>query len=248
MNALYAIRDFIIPPRCAGCRTVFAAKYGEKNWLCPECERKWELLKATICPDCGKMWSACRCAPKVLEKAGASQLVKLVPYRPKRAVSNNVVLYLKRRRDMRTFDFVSTQLARELNVFISKTGLRREDVIITYCPRRRRAKNEYGFDQAQLIAKSIAKAIEISCVPLLKRRGFFEGKAQKKLDSSKRADNVKGAFEIAKDANVKKKTVLLLDDLVTTGSTMAECARLLKNAGASLVVGVTIATTEKGEM
>ena len=132
MNIGYAIRDFFFPPVCPGCREIFRAKYGENNQLCPSCERKWELLEANICTECGQRYSDCRCAPKALSSAGGATLVKLVPYLKKSAVSNNVVLFIKKRRDSRIFDFLSDKLSRELLRAVMKIGVRKEDILMTF--------------------------------------------------------------------------------------------------------------------
>ena len=244
MNIGYAVRDFFFPPICPGCREVFRAKYGEKNQLCPSCERKWELLEANICAECGQRYSDCRCAPKALGSAGVTVLVKLVPYLKKRAVSNNVVLFIKKRRDDRIFDFLSDKLSRELLRAIEKIGVRKEDIVLTFCPRKLKSVNEYGFDQARLLAEKIAKKSGLEFRVLIKRR--IGGRAQKKLDAKKREKNIKGAFYLKKDTVLKGKTVVIVDDLVTTGSTMGECVRVLKKGGAALILGACVAYTDKG--
>ena len=244
MNIGYAIRDFFFPPICPGCREVFRAKYGEKNQLCPSCERKWELLEANICAECGERYSDCRCAPGALGSAGATRLIKLVPYLKNRAVSNNVVLFIKKKRDNRVFGFIADKLWRELNRAVTKLGVRREDILLTWCPRTRRAVNEYGFDQARVLAEKLSKKSGIECRELVKRSPFYS-RAQKKLDAKKRAKNIKGAFYLKKGAEIKGKTVILVDDLVTTGCTMGECARVLKKGGAALILGACVAYTDK---
>ena len=246
MNIGYAVRDFLLPPRCAGCREIFKVEYGKRNELCPKCAKKWELLRSTVCAECAQPFFFCHCSPKKLEKAGVSTLIKLVPYKQKSAVSNNVILFIKRNRDRRTFDFLAEQVGDELRRYCDKLGLHREDAVITFAPRLPRTVNEFGFDQSRVLAKMIAKKADIEFLPTLKRVSFG-GHAQKKLDLSKREENVKGLFALKKDVELAKKTVFLFDDLVTTGSTMAECARVIKKHGAALVVGVCIAYTEKNE-
>ena len=196
MNIGYAIRDFFFPPVCPGCREIFRAKYGENNQLCPSCERKWELLEANICTECGQRYSDCRCAPKALSSAGGATLVKLVPYLKKSAVSNNVVLFIKKRRDSRIFDFLSDKLSRELLRAVMKIGVRKEDILMTFCPRKRKAVNEYGFDQARLLAEAVARKSGLECRVLIKRR--LGGRAQKKLDAKKRAKNEKNNKNLPK--------------------------------------------------
>ena len=244
MKIFYALRDFFFPPICPGCKDVFRVKYGEQNELCPACRRKWELQKSTICPLCGERFSDCRCSPRALESSGAPTLIKLVPYCPNAAVSNNIILYMKKRRDSRVFSFVAEELLFEIERYISKTGLRRDDILITYCPRKRKSVNEIGFDQARVLATCLSNISGIKCETLISRKISFV-KAQKKLDAKKREKSVKNAFALRKGVDLKGKTIVLLDDLVTTGATMGKCAALLKAAGASLVVGACVAYTEK---
>ncbi len=246
MKIIHAIRDFFFPPVCPACREVFAANYGERNELCSDCEYKWELERSYICASCGERFADCKCMPPALERAKVTALLKLVPYGTRHRTVQNTVLYIKRRRDGRVFSFLSRELTKNLNKYIEKLGLRREDAVIAYCPRRRSAVNSVGFDQARLLAEGISRQTGIGVIHAIKRRSGF-GQAQKKLGAAGRKKNVKGAFALKRRADVKNKTVFLVDDLVTTGSTMGECARLLKKAGAALVIGVCVAYTEKAE-
>lgn len=66
-------------------------------------------------------------------------------------------------------------------------------------------------------------------------------KAQAKLDEKQRKENIKQAFACIEPEKVNKKFVVLVDDVITTGSTLNECARVLKEAGASEVWGLAIA-------
>ncbi len=246
MRIIYALRDFLFPPVCPGCGEVFAAKYGERNELCPDCDYEWTRKSAEICRNCGERFSACLCMPKRLERAGAVALLKLVPYNSHRSAANNVILYIKRRRDARVIGFLARELSAELEKYIAKLGIRKENAVVAYCPRRRAAVNKTGFDQARLIAEVISKNTGIPIALALRRASAF-GRAQKKLGALGRAKNVKGAFSAAENIDVKNKTVFLVDDLVTTGATMSECVRVLKSAGAALIVGVAAAYTEKSD-
>ena len=152
--------------------------------------------------------------------------------------------YMKKKRDFRIFSFVASELLFELERYISKMGIRREDILITYCPRKRKSVNEIGFDQARMIATCLSKISNIRCDSLILRK-ISLAKAQKKLDAKKREKSVKNAFALKRSVDLKGKTVVLVDDLVTTGATMGKCASLLKKGGASLVVGLCVAYTEK---
>ena len=244
MKLSYALRDFFFPPICPGCYDVFKAEYGKENEMCPTCKNKWELLKANICPSCGERFADCRCMPKLLKSSGVFSLIKLVPYGRSYTVSNNTVLYIKRRRDARVIRFLSGQLSYEIERYIKKLGLRRDDAVVAFCPRRRSAVNKTGFDQARLLANEVSRQMNIPMSCAIKRSSILK-KAQKKLNAAGRVKNASGAFKISDNGELKNKTVFLIDDLVTTGATMAECARLVRNAGAALTVGVCVAYTEK---
>lgn len=108
---------------------------------------------------------------------------------------------------------------------------------ITYAPRRPSQVRYYGFDQSKEIALAASVEVGIPCKDLLKRVGF--SKAQKELKHSDRRKNIIGKFRC--DEDITGKTVLLIDDVLTTGATTGECARMLKEHGAKHVYVWTIA-------
>ena len=97
-----------------------------------------------------------------------------------------------------------------------------------------------GFNQAEELAKGISKFLEkpIFNDVLLKIKPTF---AQMELSKEKRRENIKGAFVCQKPIVVRGKKILLVDDIFTTGATMEECARVLKEAGAREVWGAVVA-------
>ena len=76
---------------------------------------------------------------------------------------------------------------------------------------------------------------------LMKLKKVKKNKVQPELSLSERIENVKGVYEVIDKALVAGKTLLLCDDILTTGNTMGECANMLFNAGAKEVIGATIA-------
>lgn len=101
-----------------------------------------------------------------------------------------------------------------------------------------------GYNQAHLISKALSKDLKLpECSHLMKRYRYTE--AQSLLDKQKRDQNVKGAFSVASAKRIKGKSVLLVDDILTTGSTLEECSRMLKQAGALKVTAVVVATGRK---
>lgn len=101
-----------------------------------------------------------------------------------------------------------------------------------------------GYNQARLLSKALSRILKLrECSFLLKRDRYTE--AQSLLDRQKRNQNVKGAFAVTAPKKVKGKTILLVDDILTTGSTLEECSRVLKQAGAERVFAVVVATGRK---
>jgi ComF family protein len=91
-------------------------------------------------------------------------------------------------------------------------------------------QRERGFNQAILLAQLLTAQTSIPCRPLLKRIRYTT--TQTTLDRSERMENLHNAFRLRQNVDVRGLRVLLIDDVLTTGSTLSECARVLKRAGA----------------
>lgn len=101
-----------------------------------------------------------------------------------------------------------------------------------------------GYNQAYLISKELGRELKLpENSRLIKRCRNTE--AQSLLDKQKRSQNVKGAFTITYPEKVAGKSIILVDDILTTGSTLEECSRELKKAGAVKVFAVVVATGRK---
>lgn len=112
--------------------------------------------------------------------------------------------------------------------------------IITWVPLSRRRLRRRGYDQARLIAEDLAKRQGIACVQLLKK--IRNNPAQSGSGSAeKRRANVAGIYQSVNREFLDGKRILLVDDIVTTGATISECARTLKAAGAASVCAAAVA-------
>lgn len=110
--------------------------------------------------------------------------------------------------------------------------------IVVPSPYRYFKKIRKGWDQVEFISNHLKKRHHIPIVSLLKRSS---GTDQKKLNYDGRKNNLKGNITVKKNMNIDGKQVLFLDDIFTTGATADECARILKQKGASEVAVLTIA-------
>ncbi len=112
--------------------------------------------------------------------------------------------------------------------------------IITWVPLSAQRKRKRGYDQAKLLAEPLAEYIDVPCVPLLKK--IRNNPAQSGAASVEdRHRNVKGAYRYAGAGALDGKRIILVDDVVTTGSTLEECARVLKENGAGQILALTFA-------
>lgn len=118
--------------------------------------------------------------------------------------------------------------------------LEQEYDLITWVPLSRRRRRRRGYDQAQLLAEAVAAELGTAAVGTLKKIRNTE--AQSRTGSAeKRRANISGAYRVPEPALVSDRRVLLIDDIVTTGSTLSECARTLGLAGAERVLCATVA-------
>ena len=116
-----------------------------------------------------------------------------------------------------------------------------KNYLLVFVPMTKEKELKRGYNQARELAAVISKELGIAIDEeiLIKTRETGE---QKKLSYKERAENLKGAYRVRKRKALKGKTILLIDDIITTGSTGSECARVLKNAGARDVIFLTAAS------
>ena len=116
--------------------------------------------------------------------------------------------------------------------------------VLTWVPVSRLRRLRRGYDQVELLAKAVGAELGMTPVPMLKK--IRNNRPQSRLDSaSARRANVLGAYKLLDGAQAKGKRVLLLDDILTTGATAGECARMLLSAGAKEVHCAAVAAARK---
>jgi ComF family protein len=111
--------------------------------------------------------------------------------------------------------------------------------LVVPMPTTVRHRLDRGCNPCELLASELARRIRRACRRVLVRQGDFE--RQGGLDEEARMENVKGTFAVRHPEFVRGRTVLVVDDIMTTGATLAETAKTLKEAGASRVWSVTLA-------
>ena len=116
--------------------------------------------------------------------------------------------------------------------------------VLTWVPVSRLRRLRRGYDQVELLAKAVGAELGMTPVPMLKK--IRNNRPQSRLDSaSARRANEQGAYKLLDGAQAKGKRVLLLDDILSTGATAGECARMLLSAGAKEVHCAAVAAARK---
>lgn len=240
------IKNLLFPKRCVSCGTILPAVsklLGEERVLCGACRGKWEAEKGSHCRRCGKRYSECRCANHLLCSHGVKVHLKLASYRASSdSVANKMIHRMKRKNDTYLFDFVSEQLGRPLLRYVIEKDIDADSVVITYVPRNSASVAKYGYDHAYLIAERIASSVSLEVSSVIER--VKRSTEQKRLSRAQRLENVKGVFELIPDTDMSDKTVFIIDDVVTSGASMAQCAKVLYEAGARDVVAVSVVATK----
>lgn len=215
---LSALLDLIYPPKCPFCRSVLDRA---AEGVCPLCEDKL--------PHTG-MNRARR-----LENG----MLVLSPLRYEGAVRSAVHRY--------KFGGLSVYAAAFGKRMAHCLKAERDPApfLITWVPLSKKRLRQRGYDQARLLAESMAAELGLEKPqPLLRK--IRHTRAQSSLTEQKeRQDNVKGVYEVIDPARIKGAHILLVDDVVTTGSTLMSCAAVLRRAGAAEVSAITLARSAK---
>lgn len=135
-----------------------------------------------------------------------------------------------------------TAYARPFSRLMENSGIHfAEYDVITFVPMTEEAKRKRGYNQSELLAKALAKRVVLPCEPLLKK--VKSNRKQRSLTKKERMQNVRNVYEPA--GTITDRRILLVDDILTTGATLGECAVVLYRAGAKHVCGLCAVNTQE---
>lgn len=215
--------DFALPPRCAGCGEVI----GEAGAFCAACWSELEWLGSGGCQTCGiplvstELGTCGRCLakPPKIDRIRAA-----VAYDD---ISRSIALRLKYGRKV--------ALARTMARYIAPLGESwSQEAILVPVPLHRRRLWFRGFNQSALVARELAKAWQLPVATSLIKR-IKATRPLKGLNHSQRRAAVARAFTATDRQAVDGRTIILIDDVLTSGSTAEACASALRKAGAGRV-------------
>ena len=238
------IKRFITVHKCVGCGEILDYELSDSAF-CDACRMGCNSALNFGCSDCFKPMRECVCMPKRLQKSGAIVLRKLFYYKKLEAYlpEMKLIFIMKGKKYKRLAEFVAKHLVPIIKEEIDTLGISEEQLVITGVPRGQMSYRANGFDQAQLLSRCIAKSMGIEYRSLLRSR--ISAKVQKKLDVSSREKNAKLSIRLRKNASADEKYVILIDDVVTSGSSMAACVKCLKRVGARGVLCFALASENK---
>lgn len=214
MNFLDCVLNFIFPPVCGICLKI------SKKYICEEC---MELVKF-------------KSLNKIDTYNDKNFKKHLYIFKYEGIIRQRILEYKFKEKSYLHRSFLEMILNSKTNIeFINKY-----DVLIPVPIHKDRIKIR-GYNQSELIAKDLVyeiKNIKLDNKVLIKTKNIV---AQSSLNKKQRKNNIKNVYQVKNIENIVNKKVLLLDDIYTTGSTVNECAKILKEAGCKEVGVITIA-------
>lgn len=226
--------DVFFPKTCLSC-----GRLG--SYICLDCQRKLLAVNNKFCFYCGGETISYYTHPACREINGVDGLFVFFQYNKtlKRIIKN--IKYRGIREALgELISLTKSDIYQSIAKVIKEKIKKKSFVSISFIPLSRSRQSRRGFNQAELIANQIAKKLGLKCQNLLiKKRVTLPQANTNGIDERK--TNLKGAFSLRKSSFPLPKMVFLVDDILTTGTTISEATRVLKKAGVRFVFAVTLA-------
>lgn len=236
MSFLFDILNFILPPRCLSCGKVLKSDTG----LCDNCIDKVDFLNGAVCHRCGQPLNEEAKKDRKLLCGNCFKKRRFI-FRMCRSACVYDDFSKKLIVDFKFFD--RTDLASFLAKMMYVSG---KDIfeagidVIVPVPLHRTRLLKRRYNQSALLAKELGKlsGVKVDFDAVVKTRMT---RPQVECNGKQRLENLRGAFDIKKKAQLAGKRVLLIDDVLTTGATLKECAAAIQKASPQSIDALTIA-------
>jgi len=234
--------NLLLPPRCIKCGKVLDGH----NGLCAECFNKIDFISAPLCYRCGNPFSA---NAHIKYKAKQCCATCLQKKRHLFALQRSAFIYNDESKDLildlkfRDKTFAAPILANMLFAAGHDIWEQKPDLIIPV-PIHYLRMLKRRYNQSALLVKYLSPRAGVIAdyTSLIRQENTIP---QVQLSGEARRKNLKTAFKVKYPQNIKGKKIVLIDDVATTGSTLNECAKVLRRAGAKEVYSLTLARTER---
>lgn len=229
---IQAVKNILYPRLCFSCEKKISTGY-----LCLECQDRIEYLVPPLCRICSsplRQENRSLCPNCAKKDSPLKKAVSITAY--KEPMVRLLHLFKYKNYDY-LGEFFSHLMIRHLLKI--KLDLSSYELIVPV-PMRPFKRKERGYNQAKLLAKQISNHFQIP----LRDDIIYQKKnkpSQTKLRKHQREEAMEGIFEAKED--LKDKNVVLIDDILTTGSTLRECALALKERGAKQIIAITLSKT-----
>jgi len=219
--------DIFFPKKCVCC-----GKYGD--YLCYGCVSEIVKIRTPICHYCGRI-SANGMVCKKCKKRESIYFHSLIVAADYHSLPVKKMIHnLKYSGLIDLSSYCGELVFESLNNVIKDNSY-----IVTSVPLYWKRERKRGFNQSKLIAQYVAKLLQFPYFDLIKK--ICDTKNQVGLNKSERVNNLISSFEICDINLVKGKNIVLIDDVVTTGSTLNECSKMLIKSGAKRVIVAVVA-------
>ncbi len=200
---------------------------------CPFCEKVIDRNEFA----CKKCTAAIPETPMVNYAVGGYKCVSPLPYQ---GIFKDAVRSFK----FRGNGVYSKPLAYFLSLCVKEMYNDKTFDVVTCVPMHKNLLKQRGYNQAELLAKECSGYLQIEYSDLLEK--FRENKPQHSIKGKERQRNVRGVYRIFDKNLVKDKNILIIDDIITTGNTLGECARVLTNAGCKSISCAAVCAVTHG--
>lgn len=222
----HAIREIFFPPRCGICGELT----GRRGALCSACKAAVSRIEPPVCSKCGRGKDRCTC-----EASGGPGIPVGAPFYYEGEV----------RRSIQKFKFTGElyrgqTFAAEMADFVRERWPSTSFDGLVPVPMTKRGRRKRGFDQVATLTAELSELLEIPVLPAVRKRR--ETSPQHEMKGPQRRANVYDAYDLT-GIDIQGKNILVIDDVITTGSTVREIAQVLKDGGCADVFACAVALT-----